>query len=178
MVALKHVFLVHEEHRLIIVRLSNHTAGILFVVAHVPHVGCTADGGADRYWEAVETHVSWIRRTSETIVLITDANAQLRSNRLDCIVQAESFAQCLNILELTEQTTDEANIEGDSYLVSYIGKGSACQLDYIATNAGATPLAGSARALTSFAPTVACLDHIPLAIDVVVTPFCASKPTT
>jgi hypothetical protein len=155
-VAIDEVTLVYEEHRLILVRLNNRHMRILFIVAHAPHIGSHFEGGADKFWETVETQVTRVHRHEETLVLMTDANAQLKSQRHDCVEQAQPFLMCLEALGLNEHTTDDVCLSEGSTLISYIGKGKACQIYYIATDGRASPTLGSARALSNLSPTIAC----------------------
>ena len=92
-VAKTDVTLVYSDHCAITARLATRWNSILFVVAHGPYTGSGGVEGTDRFWDQLGGQVTQCCRRSGTLVLLTDANAQLRYHILEFINHAASFVQ-------------------------------------------------------------------------------------
>ena len=66
------------EPRLLVVRVVSQAAMVLFVVAHAPHINDTVEMVSE-YWKEFECKLLAILKPGEQMVLLIDANAQLRA---------------------------------------------------------------------------------------------------
>ena len=153
--------------RSLIVRLSLAHLKVLIIVAHGPHDSGDGLQGAEDFWNEIASACSKWRKPNDRVILLTDANAQLRAGGARQELQAESFRRAIEQMHLRELTTVAASQHLGQEIISYVGKGSASQLDYIAACSRTGVVKASARAIADFASAADCLDHVPVTVVVI-----------
>jgi hypothetical protein len=167
LVGISNVSIVYSHKRTLFVRVSLPCLKILFIVAHAPYDGSAAASDHDRYWDNAMSILEHVRRKHDRVVVMCDANAQLRSTNFAHQSHAELFTSFLSEAGLAEFTTAQRNLQHGADIVSYIGKGHSIQLDYIGGDCNVIPIPGTARSLDRFASATLCPDHVPVTIDAV-----------
>jgi hypothetical protein len=139
---------------------------VLFAVAHAPHA--KSEMSAGHYWESLAGDVRAHKGSSACQVLLTDANAQLRSERAAVSEHASYFRGFLEESQFQKVTGSGELGVGEAPLVSYLAaRGLGVQLDYVAVQGAVTSVQGSARTIELCASFAECRDHIMVAVDVV-----------
>ena len=149
------------EPRLLVVRVVSQAAMVLFVVAHAPHINDTVEKVSE-YWKEFECKLLAILKPGEQMVLLIDANAQLRAEDPRLVKHADFFRHGLETLALEPVVAWD-----DEPLVTYwYSEVAGVQIDYIAASGDIMVFANTAATLDDFTPAVQGVDHVPVAVEI------------